>query len=75
VNGACDYQPFNDGTGGYSFVASGSPYFAYVIVDNGVATGSWNPDGGGHAQTDLGQLSQNGACRYNDRAIVCAWAK
>lgn len=78
IHGDCNFEPFNDGTGSYSIgTDSNSEYFAYVYVaKDGSATASWNGDeGASHAQIDLGPLKRDGACRFNDQAIICAWAK
>lgn len=79
INGDCNFSPFNDGTGSFS-LGTDDPttrFFAYVFVnEDGTANAAWNgADGASHAHNDLGELKRNGACRFNDRAIICAWAK
>jgi hypothetical protein len=50
-------------------------YFAQVNVETpGKANGYWNEDPRAtHAHSNLGVLTQRGACWTNDAAKVCAW--
>lgn len=78
INGACNFDAANDGTGSFSIGTddAANKHFAYVNIWKGQGVGYWNgsvPET--HAHEDLGTLNHNGACWYNDRAIVCAWAK
>jgi len=78
INGDCNFSPHDDGTGSFSIGTDdpNSLYFAYVNIFDGVAYGYWNGSSTSkHAHDSLGELKHNGACRFNDKAIICAWAK
>jgi hypothetical protein len=70
VNGPCRFEAL--GTDG-SFTIAGKAYFAYVVMDEGTATGSWNEDPKStHAHSTLGTLTRSGACWQNAKARICA---
>lgn len=77
LNGDCNFSAFGeDGSFSMGTDDPGNRYFAYVIMYEGVANASWNGvEAASHAHNSLGEMKRNGACRYNDRAIICAWAK
>lgn len=78
LNGTCNFESEKGGsfTIGVGSEKVDSKYFAYVnIFDDGTVNGYWNGDeANSSAHNDLGELKRNGACRFNDRAIICAWA-
>jgi hypothetical protein len=70
INGPCRFEAL--GTDG-SFTIGGKNYFAYVVIDEGTATASWNADPKStHAHADLGAVTRNGACWENATAQICA---
>lgn len=75
MNSPCDFQPYGDGTGSFQINARGNAYFASMdVYKDGTAFAYWNgTEAASHGQEPLGEMYRNGACRYNDRAIICAW--
>ncbi len=77
MNNDCNFSAIGD-DGSFSIGTDDSlnRYFAYVLIYEGVANASWNGvEAASHAHNSLGEMKRNGACLYNDRAIICAWAK
>jgi hypothetical protein len=74
LNGTCNF--LSDKTGSFSIGAGDvrrSKFFAYVNIDGGAATGTWNgEDAANHAMDDLGALVRKDECWVNDHAKVCA---
>jgi hypothetical protein len=74
IDGPCVFVPSTGG--GFSIIGYNN-WFAVVNVADGVASGSWNNDGGqpaSHAQDELGSLVRSGACFVGPKARVCARA-
>lgn len=77
LNGICNFE--NEGNGSFTIgtgSVNASRYFAYVLVwGNGTAHAYWNgEEAGPNAHDNLGPVKRDGACRYNSRVRVCAWA-
>ena len=75
INGICNLDGPHPG-GTFSITDGKTGTSAYISIIENIFHGSWN---GAHpfkkADQELGRMTnRNRACRYNDRATICAWA-